>query len=182
MYTIDFHGTFHSRKLLLYNHLPLTLSPPPTAAPPPSTENILDNNVLLILAVTLCGLISSLGINFMLRCALRGANSLVSESGGNPTAQPAKRGIKEKALKTFPVVNYSAEMNEELPGLDSECVICLSEFEAGESLRMLPKCNHGFHVGCIDKWLKSHSSCPKCRRCLIETCQKIVGTAPDSSP
>ena len=68
-----------------------------------------------------------------------------------------------------------------LPGMDTECVICLSEFVPGERLRFLPKCNHGFHVRCIDKWLKSHSSCPKCRHCMIETCQKIMGCNQTSS-
>lgn len=88
-------------------------------------------------------------------------------------------GIKKNALKTFPVVQYSAELK--LPGVDTECVICLSEFAPGELLLLLPKCNHGFHVFCIDRWLRLHSSCPKCRHCLIETCEKIMGYGQASS-
>ncbi|CAL9230670.1 unnamed protein product [Arabidopsis halleri] len=45
----------------------------------------------------------------------------------------------------------------------SDCSVCLSEFEENESLRLLPKCNHAFHLPCIDTWLKSHSNCPLCR-------------------
>nr|AFK42834.1 unknown [Lotus japonicus] len=73
-------------------------------------------------------------------------------------------------------MSYTAELKLKLPGLDTECVICLSEFTDGEKVRVLPKCNHGFHVRCIDKWLSSHSSCPKCRQCLLET-QKVVGSS-----
>ncbi|GLU13261.1 hypothetical protein SLE2022_299040 [Rubroshorea leprosula] len=178
----DFLGTLHySRKFILHSPLPLTS--PPVAAPPPSMEDIIafDNSAFVVISVILCGVICSFGLSFVLRCALRCTNSLASASGVNLATSPANRGIKEKALKTFPVVNYSAEMKEKLPGLDTECIICLSEFESGGSLRLLPKCNHGFHVGCIDKWLKSHSSCPKCRQCLIETCQKIVGSDQASS-
>lgn len=35
-----------------------------------------------------------------------------------------------------------------------------------ENVRVLPKCNHGFHLECIDKWLVSHSSCPMCRHSM----------------
>jgi hypothetical protein len=45
----------------------------------------------------------------------------------------------------------------------TDCSVCLGEFKDGESLRLLPKCNHAFHQQCIDKWLKSHSNCPLCR-------------------
>ncbi|GAU13187.1 hypothetical protein TSUD_179300 [Trifolium subterraneum] len=101
---------------------------------------------------------------------------------GDPSNTPVRAtntGIKKKALKSFTTVSYSTELN--LPSLDSECVICLSEFTNGDKVRLLPKCNHGFHVRCIDKWLSSHSSCPKCRQCLIETCKKIVGSQGSSS-
>ncbi|CAN1277123.1 RING-H2 finger protein ATL8 [Linum perenne] len=46
----------------------------------------------------------------------------------------------------------------------SECSICLGEFLDGESVRVLPECDHEFHVACIDKWLALHSSCPNCRK------------------
>lgn len=44
-----------------------------------------------------------------------------------------------------------------------ECAVCLSVFEDGEEVRILPKCKHSFHALCIDKWLFSHSDCPLCR-------------------
>ncbi|XP_051193234.1 E3 ubiquitin-protein ligase Os04g0590900 [Lolium perenne] len=45
----------------------------------------------------------------------------------------------------------------------TDCSVCLGEFRDGESLRLLPKCSHAFHLPCIDTWLKSHSNCPLCR-------------------
>ncbi|XP_010449540.1 PREDICTED: putative RING-H2 finger protein ATL53 [Camelina sativa] len=49
----------------------------------------------------------------------------------------------------------------------TDCSICLGEFNEDESLRLLPKCNHIFHVVCIDRWLKSHSNCPLCRAKIV---------------
>ncbi|CAN1277197.1 RING-H2 finger protein ATL74 [Linum perenne] len=50
------------------------------------------------------------------------------------------------------------------PLVSDECSICLGEFLDGERIRVLPKCNHEFHVWCIDKWLALHATCPNCRR------------------
>lgn len=33
------------------------------------------------------------------------------------------------------------------------CVVCFSDFECRQLLRVLP-CNHEFHAKCVDKWLK----------------------------
>ena len=183
-------GEFHSRRLLL--HSPFNQSLHSANPPTPNSHNSTDHsyfgegnfdaNVVMVLSVLLCALICSLGLNSIIRCALRCSNLVITDAGSgttNPPARLANKGIKKKALKTFPIETYSTGMN--LPGLDTECVICLSEFTNGERLRILPKCNHGFHVRCIDKWLSSHSSCPKCRHCLIQTCHKIVGSRQASS-
>ncbi|XWS74710.1 hypothetical protein CRYUN_Cryun01aG0021100 [Craigia yunnanensis] len=43
------------------------------------------------------------------------------------------------------------------------CCVCLYEAEEGERLRRLPRCNHCFHVDCIDAWFQYRSTCPLCR-------------------
>ncbi|CAL5214557.1 unnamed protein product [Lathyrus oleraceus] len=177
----------HSRRLLFQNpiiHQSLKINSPVLANINNSTDSYFgstkfDSNVVMIIAVILCVFIFSLALNSIIRCAcaLRISNvsiDNISSLSSNSSPQSAKKGIKKKALKKFPKVIYSTELK--LPGLDSECVICLSEFINGEKVRILPKCNHGFHVRCIDKWLKEHSSCPKCRQCLLETCPKIGGS------
>nr|GMC47633.1 RING-H2 finger protein ATL60-like [Ipomoea batatas] len=79
------------------------------------------------------------------------------------------RGLDPSVLKTIPVVKFNPE--EFKDGL--ECAVCLSHVSEGEKTRLLPKCNHGFHVDCIDMWFHSHSTCPLCRNPVSK---------PDSSP
>lgn len=44
------------------------------------------------------------------------------------------------------------------------CLVCLSEYEAGEECRLLAQCQHVFHKECIDTWLTTgRNSCPLCR-------------------
>ncbi|WOH04895.1 hypothetical protein DCAR_0624307 [Daucus carota subsp. sativus] len=51
----------------------------------------------------------------------------------------------------------------------TECSVCLSEFQENETLRLLPKCNHAFHIPCIDTWLRSHTNCPLCRAGIVSS-------------
>ncbi|GER31290.1 RING/U-box superfamily protein [Striga asiatica] len=46
---------------------------------------------------------------------------------------------------------------------DSQCTICLVEYEERESLGIIPICGHSFHLSCIDAWLSKRSTCPICR-------------------
>ncbi|EEF41012.1 conserved hypothetical protein [Ricinus communis] len=52
--------------------------------------------------------------------------------------------------------------NSEVPS-ETECIVCLSDFEDDEYVRQLPRCKHSFHASCIDMWVYSHSDCPLCR-------------------
>ncbi|CAH2036222.1 unnamed protein product [Thlaspi arvense] len=171
-------GGFVSRKLLLHNPFDHNTQRAIAVAPSPfiTHQHNLSGNVLMLLSVLICGVICCLGLHYIIRCTIRRSSSLlISEPISSlPTPRGSQnKGIKKKVLRMFPVVSYSPEMN--LTGLGEECVICLSDFSSGEKLRLLPKCNHGFHVRCIDKWLQQHLTCPKCRHCLVETCQKILG-------
>merc|ERR1719370_1336571 len=42
-----------------------------------------------------------------------------------------------------------------------ECVICMIEFNVGDSVRYLP-CMHTYHVEFIDDWLMRSFTCPSC--------------------
>ncbi|KAK1430042.1 hypothetical protein QVD17_12512 [Tagetes erecta] len=44
-----------------------------------------------------------------------------------------------------------------------ECIVCLSEVGLGEGYAMVERCGHGFHVECLEAWLKLHPNCPLCR-------------------
>ncbi|XP_057739400.1 RING-H2 finger protein ATL74-like [Arachis stenosperma] len=127
-----------------------------------------DTNMVIILAALLCALICALGLNSIVRCALRCSRRLAFETPDEAAARLAVKGLKKSALHQIPIVVYgnSGATNSCIKATD--CAICLGEFMNGEKIRVLPKCNHGFHVKCIDTWLQSHSSCPTCRRCLIE--------------
>ncbi|CAJ1976061.1 unnamed protein product [Sphenostylis stenocarpa] len=70
-----------------------------------------------------------------------------------------RSGLDPSVLNSIPVLVFQAQDFKD--GL--ECAVCLSEVVEGEKARLLPKCNHGFHVGCIDMWFQSHSTCPLCR-------------------
>jgi hypothetical protein len=67
-------------------------------------------------------------------------------------------------------LNSLAEFTLNHPPSDSDqksCVICLSDFEAGQKMRVFPCCNfqsgHIFHKGCSDKWLLRNLACPICK-------------------
>lgn len=129
-----------------------------------TSEANFDTNMVIILAALLCALICALGLNSIVRCALRCSRRFAFETPDETAARLAATGLKKRALRQIPVAEYSSGIN--IPATD--CPICLGEFMDGEKVRVLPRCNHGFHVRCIDTWLVSHSSCPTCRQSLLE--------------
>ncbi|PON34123.1 43kDa postsynaptic protein [Parasponia andersonii] len=73
-------------------------------------------------------------------------------------------GLQPSIIGSITVLKYKKE-----EGLveGTDCSVCLGEFQEDESLRLLPKCSHAFHVPCIDTWLRSHTNCPLCRAPIV---------------
>lgn len=134
-----------------------------------------DTNMVIILAALLCALICALGLNSIVRCALRCSRRFALETPEQTAARLAATGLKKRDLRQIPIAVYGSDLNSSNNVFKgTECPICLGEFEDGEKVRILPKCNHGFHVRCIDTWLLSHSSCPNCRHSLLEAEHKTT--------
>lgn len=74
-------------------------------------------------------------------------------------------GLQPSVISAITVVKYS-KTDGLVEGTD--CSVCLSDFQEDETLRLLPKCNHAFHISCIDTWLRSHTNCPLCRAGIVK--------------
>lgn len=74
---------------------------------------------------------------------------------------PSTTGLDLPTIESYPKTILGESCR--LPSEDNTCAICLSEYKAKESLRMIPDCNHYFHVECIDEWLRLNATCPVCR-------------------
>lgn len=79
------------------------------------------------------------------------------------------KGLDERAIAAIAAVVYDAGKKRGAgagavdDSGDASCAVCLAEFRDGETLRLLPRCGHAFHRGCIDTWLRAHVNCPLCR-------------------
>ncbi|XP_031382368.1 RING-H2 finger protein ATL72-like isoform X2 [Punica granatum] len=159
--------THHPRRVLLGTGPP---APPTHNATQNRTrgsfnQTDFDTNMVIILAALLCALICALGLNSIVRCAMRYGRRFPFETPEGTAARLASTGLKKSALRRIPMAIYGAA-EVSIPA--TECPICLGEFVEGDKVRVLPKCHHGFHVKCIDTWLLSHSSCPTCRQSLLD--------------
>ncbi|KAJ7525870.1 hypothetical protein O6H91_17G071800 [Diphasiastrum complanatum] len=85
------------------------------------------------------------------------------------TTEMQKVWCKRAVVDAVPIIRYSAMASgcsQEPKDSTKECMICLSDFNDGEMIRILPNCSHIFHAQCIDLWFFSQISCPVCRKSL----------------
>ncbi|XP_054819459.1 E3 ubiquitin-protein ligase ATL23 [Prosopis cineraria] len=74
-----------------------------------------------------------------------------------PSKPAPEKGLSASELEKMPKVTGKELM------MGSDCAVCLDEIENDQPARMVPGCNHGFHVECADAWLSKHPLCPVCR-------------------
>lgn len=163
-------GNVHGRILETEMNMPAVATRNTTHDSYMSDTNF-DANMVIILVALLCALICALGLNSIVRCALRCSRRLALETPDQAAARLAATGLKKRQLRQIPVAAYGEDVNISA----TDCAICLGEFMDGEKLRILPNCNHGFHLSCIDTWLLSHSSCPNCRHSLLQQSRNESG-------
>ncbi|KAL9227440.1 hypothetical protein vseg_003128 [Gypsophila vaccaria] len=70
------------------------------------------------------------------------------------------KGMSPLDLKKLPCLEYKGTERGTCP---MDCVVCLDSFNVGDKCRVLPSCDHWFHVHCVDTWLNKSPLCPLCR-------------------
>ncbi|CAN8324915.1 unnamed protein product [Cochlearia groenlandica] len=150
------------RLLLSSDPQPQIISPcttsPSCSWKPYSHSNDFTANASLLLIIVFSSLVCVLSLNAAIRCCLRP----ILQHDTKPD-----HDTESSHSEAFPTLVYSLGLN--LAGAEAECIICLSEFQDGDTLRVLDKCNHGFHVHCIQKWFSSNPSCPTCRTNIVSS-------------
>lgn len=103
-----------------------------------------------------------------------------SQAAPNDSWPLVTTGLEESLIRSIPVCKY--KKGDGLVDC-TDCSVCLSEFQEDESVRLLPKCNHAFHLSCIDTWLQSHSNCPLCRAYIVSPpAENIISVSPEEPP
>lgn len=82
----------------------------------------------------------------------------------NPVWLINTMGLQQSTIDSIAACVYRHDLMDD--GI-TDCAVCLAEFEDGVRIRVLPKCNHAFHLPCIDAWLRSHKNCPLCRAVIV---------------
>lgn len=92
----------------------------------------------------------------------------------NDELSRAEMGLKKEVREMLPVIIY----NESFSIKDTQCSVCLGDYQADERLQQIPACGHTFHLECIDHWLANHSTCPLCRLSVLAS-PKAKSKLPD---
>lgn len=74
-----------------------------------------------------------------------------------PPPKASGKGLAVEDLNKLPRVFGKDLM------VGTDCPVCLDEIKDDEAVRLVPGCNHGFHLECGDTWLSKQSACPVCR-------------------
>lgn len=112
------------------------------------------DSVLLALFLPCLGM-SAVFIVYM--CLLWYATTHQPHSRSSPAKPVPDKGLSASDLDKLPRI-----AGKDLV-MGSECAVCLDEIENEQPARLVPGCNHGFHVECADTWLSKHPLCPVCR-------------------
>lgn len=78
-------------------------------------------------------------------------------------------GLDEDTIMSYPKMLYSDVKLRKHDSTSTCCSICLGDYKGSDMLKVLPDCEHLFHLKCIEPWLRLHPTCPLCRTSPIPT-------------
>ncbi|XP_044466522.1 RING-H2 finger protein ATL29 [Mangifera indica] len=138
---------------------------------PQQPENYSSPPVVIVLTVTLLAfLFVGFFTIYFCRCFLENIfntmNNRNSPSRNVVGSSFVSQGLDPSLVQSFPTFEYSSVKEFQRKKYGLECAICLAEFEDDDMLRLITLCYHVFHQECIDLWLRSHKTCPVCRKDL----------------
>ncbi|KAK4773244.1 hypothetical protein SAY87_028263 [Trapa incisa] len=141
------------------------------------------NTSLPILVIAILGIAATIFLLvsyyvFVIKCCLNwqridllGRFSVSQRHRGNRghqfllhSPEAESRGLDEAVIRSIPIFQYKSKgkLSRDLDS-NCECAVCLNEFQEDEKCRVIPNCNHVFHIDCIDIWLQNNANCPLCR-------------------
>ena len=83
-----------------------------------------------------------------------------------PNKKKPESGASAYAMETQCI---DIEIDKKYLAKSESCSVCLKKFKLGGDATMLAPCKHFFHDLCIIQWLKTHNTCPLCRKELMTT-------------
>ncbi|CAK9202594.1 unnamed protein product [Sphagnum troendelagicum] len=133
-----------------------------------------NTNVLIMMAVFVFAVLLLVVVSAVARCRnmrrVRLQQQLHPEQESQQQQQShLHKGLEKDQIQALPVITFgTVKFPVEGYGSIDDCVVCLSDYQKGEQVRLLPLCKHYFHVACIDTWLSTHISCPVCRHSVLQ--------------
>jgi len=96
-------------------------------------------------------------------------DNIIGESSTMPAAEVVSQdGPIEVDVIPHPEKCNGCQMVPMFFSKASDCSICIDDFEEGEKLILLPRCDHVFHRECIKPWLlERQGRCPLCKTGVI---------------
>ncbi|GFH47192.1 E3 ubiquitin-protein ligase RNF128 [Chaetoceros tenuissimus] len=77
---------------------------------------------------------------------------------------PNRNRAPSNCIEKLHTIEFS-DFREDFP---RECCICMSDFSTREKI-VVTECEHVFHYGCCDEWMKQARTCPVCRTDIPES-------------
>ncbi|KAJ1692085.1 hypothetical protein LUZ63_008783 [Rhynchospora breviuscula] len=125
-------------------------------------------NILLVLLLYIC----FCKFFFRKRANAPSSGNINDSSPDSSPPSSPRATLQLQVLTSLPVLEFRCSGL----GKAEECAVCLAEFKDGDKVRVLPRCQHQFHVDCIDTWFQSHASCPLCRTPVEESTCTSAGS------